>query len=466
MLQKIIDKTIKYQKDQSKSSRKKKGQFFTPANVAEFMAKHSAISAEHIKILEPGAGNGILSASLVFYLVNNGMCRSFTVDLVENDTDIIPVLHNTAGLLTEYVKEHGGDVKVNIHTCNYLIKMPEQKYDIVVCNPPYKKIRKDSPEALSMKQYVHGQPNLYALFMCKAVNMLKSGGHFAFITPRSWTSGNYYKKTREYILANINIKDLVLFKDRTGVFEGEDVLQETLITIGEKKDQQTDISIYQSVTLEEEPLVVNSRYIKSIGEDSYLLLPTSEDEVKIICNMIRKKDTFASLGYCFKTGPVVEFRNEELLSAEKKEGYIPMFRSSNILNGRFTFPAPVGKAQYIKEKKKNLLIADTNTVFLRRLSSKEEKRRLQSCVYYGKDQNSYIAVENHVNYLVRKDGKPLTKEEVERIQGILASDEYDTYYRLINGSTQVNASEINKLPLAGEEEKNEEKRRKVPVQMS
>ena len=52
-----------------------------------------------------------------------------------------------------------------------------------------------------------------------------------------------------------------------------------------------------------------------------------------------------------------------------------------------------------------------------------------------------------VNYLVHSDGSPLSVEEVEWINGLLMSDEYDTYYRLLNGSTQVNAGEMNKLPL-------------------
>ena len=158
-------------------------------------------------------------------------------------------------------------------------------------------------------------------------------------------------------------------------------------------------------------------------------------------------DTFESLGYCFKTGPVVEFRNRDALSLGNKDGYVPMYRTANIVNGKCVFPVDVGKAQYVNSDEKKLLISNANTVFLRRLSAKEEQRRLQSCVYYKKDDNRYISIENHVNYLVRMDGSPLATEEAEWINSLLMSDEYDTYYRIINGSTQVNASEVNKLPL-------------------
>ena len=35
-----------------------------------------------------------------------------------------------------------------------------------------------------MKTYVYGQPNLYGLFMAKAVELLRDNGQYIFITPR------------------------------------------------------------------------------------------------------------------------------------------------------------------------------------------------------------------------------------------------------------------------------------------
>lgn len=69
-------------------------------------------------------------------------------------------------------------------------------------------------------------------------------------------------------------------------------------------------------------------------------------------------------------------------------------------------------------------------------------------MYYPSTANPYISVENHVNYLVRIDGRPLTINEAERVNQALASSEYDLYYRIIGGSTQVNSSELNELPFS------------------
>lgn len=455
MLMEIVENTEKYTSEHYKDKRKDKGQFFTPRAIVDFMAVKAAKESGHLSILEPGAGNGLLTAAVIEHCVDAGLCRSFSVKFIENDLEILPVLRKTASLLFHYVQLHHGNIDISISTDNYITGEENGQYDIVICNPPYKKIRKDAAESLCMNEYVFGQPNLYALFMCKAINNLKAGGNFVFITPRSWTSGNYYKVARRFVLENLNLTDLLLFEDRNNVFDGENVLQETLITVGTKSEQQVPyINIYSSLEHAGtcDPMRVKSEEIKGIGADSYLLIPSSAHDLRIIKKMASITDTFESLGYCFKTGPVVEFRNKMSISQNKKAGYVPMYRTANIINGKCVFPASTDKAQYVNVNEKKLILSNMNTVFLRRMSTKEENRRLQSCVYYKTDEHIYISIENHVNYLVHTDGSSLTIQEAEWINGLLMSDEYDTYYRIINGSTQVNASEINKLPLQRREE--------------
>lgn len=447
MINEILSGTQKYIAENNKTERKGKGQFFTPLVIAEFMAKKAAVPSGHLSILEPGAGNGLLTASLIKYLIERNMCQSFSIEFVENDPGILPVLSHTGELIREYIKEAGGSAEIKICTENYITDEKKREYDIVICNPPYRKIRKDSEESICMSPYVYGQPNLYGLFMCKALDDLKENGRFVFITPRSWTSGNYFKKVRHHILRNINLTDLLLFENRKNVFTDEDVLQETLITCGIKGLKQDKMICFYDENFE--PFQVPAKTVKGISSDEYLLLPSRKTDIETIIKMSGLKDTFESMGYCFKTGPVVEFRNRSSLSRTEKKGYVPMFRTANIVGGNFVFPAHVDKAQYVDAGEKKLLLSNMNTVLVRRLSAKEEDRRLQSCVYRRR-QAGYISIENHVNYLVRTDGTPLTEGEAEWINALLMSDDYDNYYRMINGNTQVNASEINKLPVKKE----------------
>lgn len=451
MLNIIMNNTREYTELHDKENRKNKGQFFTSVAIAEFMAMRASFASTHISILDPGAGNGILTAAIIKYCIENELCNSFNVKLIENDPEVLPILENTISLINEFVILHQGRIDIFVSTNNYITGNENGLYDIVICNPPYKKMRKDSEESRCMKEYVYGQPNLYGLFMCKAISHLREGGRFVFITPRSWTSGNYYKLVRRYILQSLDITDLLLFQNRDNIFGDEDVLQETLITAGVKREIQSQfINIYNAddnLQLAPVQMEVPANLIKGIGTDLYLLLPTNEEDLQTIIFMSHITDTFETLGYCFKTGPVVEFRNKEIISSVEREGYVPMYRAANIVNGQCVFPADTSKAQYIASTEKKNLLSNNNTVFIRRLSAKEEMRRLQSCVYYQNGTTEYISAENHVNYLVHSDGSPLSVEEVEWINGLLMSDEYDTYYRLLNGSTQVNAGEMNKLPL-------------------
>ncbi|NOY58021.1 MAG: methyltransferase, partial [Calditrichaeota bacterium] len=52
---------------------------------------------------------------------------------------------------------------------------------------------------------------------------------------------------------------------------------------------------------------------------------------------------------------------------------------------------------------------------------------------------------NHLNYIWKPTGE-LSEEESWGIIALLNSSLIDKYFRIINGNTQVNASEINTLP--------------------
>ena len=63
-----------------------------------------------------------------------------------------------------------------------------------------------------------------------------------------------------------------------------------------------------------------------------------------------------------------------------------------------------------------------------------------------KFEYSKFAAENHVNYLI-KIGDELSICEVYGFYTILTSDLWERYYRMLNGSTQVNSEELNSMPI-------------------
>lgn len=49
----------------SNSSKKEKGQFFTPIEIARFMSEQISTEKEDISILDPGCGTCVLSCALI-----------------------------------------------------------------------------------------------------------------------------------------------------------------------------------------------------------------------------------------------------------------------------------------------------------------------------------------------------------------------------------------------------------------
>lgn len=454
----IIEKTKQFTNKWTKKERKSKGQFFSSLGIAQYMASEIAVSdLSDIRILDPGAGNGLLGVCAMKHLLAKSKLNHIHITFVENDPEVLNVLLwvlNQLSIISQYGPTR---ITAEIREENFITSTNCPLFDVLVCNPPYAKLSKKSPESLSLSKYVYGQPNIYSLFAVKGIELLKAGGQFVFITPRSWTSGSYYKPMRSAVLSNTRISHMHIFSSRDAVFSSEDVLQETMIWCGTKGRASGNAELRISTSANDSFAPIAS-FKTSIGElcsfgdkDNHMLIPTEPEDLDIIREMSSFSSTFESLGYVFRTGPVVEFRNTERVSVEQYEGAVPMFRPSNVKDGEFLFPVLCNKPQYVDIRGCPILaIPNQPTVLVRRLSAKEEKRRLQCCCYDPVSDSDFISIENHVNYMLRKDGYPLQKDEVLWAYKVLSSEKYDKYFRMISGSTQINASELNHLPVQGD----------------
>ena len=376
MLKEIMKNTIEYVNSFPKKERKSYGQFFTPIQTAEYMASLIRTESEKVKILDPGAGNGLLTAAVVEHLIARGTAREISVVLYENDKNIQSLLKKNIEIISSYCSQK--QVKLFIKTQKENFIVDNQKYwemqkskglfDIVISNPPYLKIRKEAAESVCLSEIVHGQPNMYFLFMAMAVKMLRTNGEFVFITPRSWTSGTYFKSFRSYFMDSMDIQRVHLFESRNSVFKGkeghsDDILQETMITYGKKsKSQSRNIIIAISQNAQDlgkvKEIQVESGNCLPEGKEHYFVLPSDEEDLKVLNYMKKMPNTVEEAGFRFKTGQVVEFRNKEYIAWEKKESTIPLLHSCNVLEGRIVFPAQTEKPQYFvvkDESKKNVM---------------------------------------------------------------------------------------------------------------
>lgn len=248
MLDYIIERTNKYIDNMPKIERKKYGQFFTSKETARFMAGLYDISDNKpkVSILDAGAGSGILSCALIERLEQVESIQTIELTCYENDDNILGLLEENLHTCRINSKK---DIQIHVITDNYITSQymdfnqmlganPEpKKYDLVIGNPPYMKIPKDAPEVTAMPEVCYGAPNLYFIFAAMGLFNLDNDGEMVYIIPRSWTSGAYFKRFRQYFLKEGKLEHIHLFVSRNKVFDKEEVLQETIIIKVRKTNQ-------------------------------------------------------------------------------------------------------------------------------------------------------------------------------------------------------------------------------------
>lgn len=463
MLFNIIKTTMAYLESMPKKDRKKIGQFFTSANTAQYMASLFKIpNKEHITILDPGTGTGILSAALVERVLKHNENIFVELTCYEVDENVLPVLQEN---LHHMKSIYGDRLDIILKQEDYILSQADdfnhdifeareaKKWDIVISNPPYMKIEKKHPASMAMFKVVHGSPNLYFLFMSMALFNLRPDGEMVFIVPRSWTSGAYFKAFREYLLSHGKLEYIHLFASRDKVFKEEQVLQETMIVKIKKTCEAVKKVIIASSESSHD--FSNVERIKQaynqivVGKDKYVLLPVNQEQVSVI-NMVNTYDkNMPDYGYKMKTGIVVDFRQKYALRDKCDKNTIPLFYSQNIQNGMVNHNPSGKEYDWMVTDYAGLIQENKDYVFLKRFTAKEEKRRLQCGIYCSEQfkKYPYIGTHNKINFIERTDKTPFSKKEIYGIYALFNTTIYDTYYRILNGSTQVNSTELNNMPV-------------------
>lgn len=456
--------------------KKGKGQFFTPPEIAHFMASLAKQTNSKIKILDPGCGTVILSSSLIERLViENADLKEIELVVYETDLDILPYTKLVLDYLGKWLKQHGVKLISKLNSDDFVLDNKDcfeksatlffepqnANFDIVISNPPYFKIPKDDARAIVAKSIVWGQPNIYSIFMMVATHLLKPGGELIFITPRSFTSGNYFRAFREALFLDLEIQQIHLFGSRKDTFDRDSVLQETLILKGRKQrsyENPSSILLTHSNGLKDIDNYSGKLYsfedlVNLRSKEKIIHLPINEIDDHVIKLFKSWTGSLHQYDIQISTGPVVSFRASEYLVEhyEDKPGVkVPLYQLINTSKMNFDWPLiKRNKPQYILkcDATKPLLLPNKNYIFLRRFSAKDDKSRLVACPYYATfSKSDFIGLENHLNYIYRRIGL-LEKNEILGLSALLNSNLFDTYFRTFNGNINVSATELREMPL-------------------
>ena len=462
--------------------RKSGGHYLTPAPIARFMVECSSLSGPHVRVLDPGSGTGILSAATCEAVSSGQSVKSLHVDAYETDPLLARFTSLTLASSRDWLARRNIELTFDVRNGDFVLEYAPDfniasnangydvndgfraEYDLVISNPPYFKIAKNDPRAVAWTSVVHGQPNIYALFMAISSELLSKSGELVYIVPRSFASGSYFRRFREVFFRRVAPKSIHLFESRKDVFKNQSVLQENIIIMARRRaDGETagDRQVLVSHSKAAHDLAERRRILVDIdsvldltSENRELSIPLCEEDVKLVQAVRTWPNRLHTLGLKTSTGPVVPFRVAQFLShAPSDDSVAPLLWMHHVRPMRVAWPLTAAdKAQLIKlaPDSTKLLLKDATYVLLRRFSAKEEKRRLVAApLVRGSLGSDVVGLENHLNY-VRGASRELDEELAYGLSALFNSTFLDRYFRISNGNTQVSATELRAMPLPPE----------------
>lgn len=84
----------------------------------------------------------------------------------------------------------------------------EGRYDVVVGNPPYQGVSKTNAFGYVTTNYPRGKADLFAAFIERTPQLLRSGGVAALLTMRSWMFAKQYASLRRWLLHECDLRAL------------------------------------------------------------------------------------------------------------------------------------------------------------------------------------------------------------------------------------------------------------------
>lgn len=193
----------------SAAHRKQFAQFFTPLPIADLMAKWLLGHENLQSVLEPAFGLGVFSRAILNYKTD------IEITGFEIDTTIL-----------EHAKTHFYDNNnINIQLKDYIYNDWTEKYDGIICNPPYFKFHDyDNKNVLKeiethLKCKLNGFTNLYTLFLLKSIAQLKPNGRCAYLIPSEFLNSDYGKLVKTQLLKTNTLRHIIVIDFEENIFD-------------------------------------------------------------------------------------------------------------------------------------------------------------------------------------------------------------------------------------------------------
>lgn len=350
----------------------------------------------------------------------------------------------------------GARLPIVVKVCDSLRRdPPRDKFDLVIGNPPYGRVKLSPEERARFKRGLYGHSNLYGLFTDMALRHTKVGGVIAFVTPTSFLAGEYFKNLRALIAKEAPPTAIDFVAVRKGVFD--EVLQETLLATYKRGGKVGDIDVTELTPLDTDTVTLAKAGVATLpaSRTEPWLLPRAASAAPLVKRMGKMLTRLSDWGYGVSTGPLVWNRHKpQLVDKPGKDRHPLIWAESITADGRFEFKATKkNHAPYFRTKAgDDWLITRDPCVVLQRTTAKEQPRRLIAAAIPAEflREHGSVVIENHVNMVRPIVAKPVVDARV--VAAFLNSGAADEAFRCLSGSVAVSAFELESLPLPAAEE--------------
>lgn len=456
--------------------RKKLAMFFTPASLTrgllDDLAEQKVDFGKH-SFLDPACGGAAFLAPIAFRmreaLKTRGISPKQRLKHIERHLSGTDKDANLCKLTRQFlymalhddIQDSGYVPTFTIEPADALKRQGRRlgRQDVVVCNPPYRKLAADEVGKLApeFEHIVEAQPNLYGIFIYHCVRLVRPGGVVALVTPTSFLSGQYFSRLRSFLIRNTEVEHIGMVSERFGVFI--DVEQETALTVlrRRKPDERTEAQATVSVVSAEGTYTpVGGSVLPNRG--AAWPIPRAVADVALLKRAARSPFRLADYGYKIRIGAYVWNRDKRpmfqtLRDVRKARAVtaVPLLWSRDI--------SPNGRLQFSPERddgghhfvdlgdKLHKAVVLRPCVVMQRVTSNDQPRRLVAAPVPPPLFATYggFVGENHVVILEPAVDAP--ELPPSQLADLLSTNSVDRIYRCISGATNVSAFELSQLAL-------------------
>ena len=466
MLSLAVRNTNKLIREKSGSENIRLGRLFTKKDTAALMANMLALDEKKnvYTILDPGAGTGILAAAAIEAVCKNcPMAKQIFITCYENDPVFIPMLKNNLERIRKKCRhDYGVKLYVTVYEENYLTEsknhytvalfdeIQEDKFDLILCNPPLDLIDKHSAEADTVGGVTQLKVAAPYLFCRMAAKHLEEGGQLVIVMPTSAATSSGVAAFRKEMADSLSLRKIHLFVGKQKNAKRAIPLKKSFILAYTKGERGETVDVTTSTDNGKEITALPAiPYSFIVDQDGTLTLPKSVEDTKIVKHISDLPETLTSLGLKMSTGLILDSRCEGMLFTEPVKGSVPLIRPSAIKGGQIRFPQPI-KHQYIVPLNEKLVQRNKNMIIIKRVPAKSDERFVNSAIYMAAQLPGYryISTHNKINFIDTVDKNiEINPRFAFGLFALLNSTIYDRYISITSKSKQINSKEMRDLPL-------------------